>query len=52
MFPSRELLTDGGRVVEGVDEVLDGIGGFSDWACRLHGWVASRIKRSEDKGGL
>ena len=43
MFPSTELLTDAGTVVEGVDEVLDEVGGFSDWAYRLQGWVASRI---------
>ena len=49
MFASTELLTDVGTVVEGVDEVLEEIGGLSDWAYRLQGWVASRIKKSEDK---
>ena len=38
-------------VVEGVDEVLEEIGGLSDWACRPQGWVASRIK-SEEKTEL
>ena len=52
MFPSTELLTDVGMVVEGVDEVLEEIGEVSDWACRLQGWVASRTKRSEEKREL
>ena len=51
-FPSTELLTGVGMVVEGVDEVLEEIGWFSDWAYRLQGWVASRIKRSEEKTKL
>ena len=46
------MLTDVGMVVEGVDEVLEEIGGFSDWACRLQGWVASRMKRREEKAEL
>ena len=37
MFTSTELLTEVGTVVEGVDEVLEEIGGFSDWAYRLQG---------------
>ena len=43
MFASTELLEDVRTVVEGVDEVIDEVGGFSDWAYRLQGWVASRI---------
>ena len=49
MFPSTELLTDVGMVVEGVDEVLEEIGEFSDWAYRLQGWVASRTKSEEKR---
>ena len=43
------MLTDVGMVVEGIDEVLEEIDGFSDWAYKRQGWVASRIKKSEEE---
>ena len=31
----------------GLEEVVEGMGEVSDWACRLQGWVARSVRRGE-----
>ena len=49
VLPAAELVIGVGMVVEWVEEVLEEIGGFSDWAYRLQGWVARSIRREEER---
>ena len=45
--PSAGSLTRVGVPVEGVEEVLEGNGGSSDWAYRLQGWVVRRMRKED-----